>query len=365
MTIKRKLQTELREKLASKTELAVRQALAEEGSAPNLKDALGDLENYSKLVAATEPGWTRDSTTALAVALVCIAGAGMLWSCKVRRTNVSLLAESDSLHAELHKDWTLEEPIRGHVMHFADLSAVHNDSHLLDLERSDGDIWFAIEGGEIILRSLKVDGNATLDLFSDKDEFGLSAGGAPLRGTVQISGKGRLTGGTRDSTLAPRAYDLAVPEVLVFATQNVGASTSGLVIHSPGNWSLGVISCRALSFSSEVRSISERRIVSGVRSGSIQFNDTSWPVTQLFENQLLSVSGAGQARVRVRSDHEAMHVTLDGLVSRVTLGDSEMRRELAPSYLEYLYNQKSWLLFCGAISTAWGLLWSVRKTIFR
>jgi hypothetical protein len=363
--MRRKHRIALREKLGRKVELAVKQALAEAGDSPGLKTVLDDLENYSKLLAATEPSWTRDFVAALAVVIVCVAVAGVLWSCRVERTNVSLTVETDSLHATLAKKWDFEEPLRGQAMHFADLSTVHNPKLGLTIDSADGDVWFRLDGGNIVLQSLQVGQNANLDLFSDKSELGLSIGGAPLRGAVLVTGKGKLTGGTRGLTSIQKSYDLVVPEALEFVAQNSRAWTSDLTIHSPGGWSLGVVPCSDLSFASELRSIAERRIASGIRSGKVQLNDTARPITELFENQLLSVSRANEARIQIRSDHDAMHVTVNGLVSHVMLGDDGVRRELAPSYLEFLYNRKSWLLFCTAVSAGWGLLWGIRKTIFR
>jgi hypothetical protein len=354
----------LKEKLKRTTDVAVARGL-EDGTSPEFKTSLDEVENYSKLLTFTEPSWTRDSGAALAVAIIVVLLAGILWSRKVQHTNISLVAETDSLHATLARDWTLEDPLEGQQVHLDHLSALHNPSLGILLDDADGNVWFRLEGGRVVVQNLQVSRNASIDATSSKDELGLSISQAPFRGIIWVTGKGTITAGTGEATTVRKSYDLPVPETIEFAVRGQHAAGAELQIHSPQHWSLGTVPCMGLNFAHELRSLAERQILSGLHRGTLQFNDTSWPATQLVENQLLSISQTDKARIQIRSDQDAIHVNLNGLVGHVTLGDVERRRELAPSYLEYLYNKKSLALFWAAVAAGWGLLWGIRKTIFR
>ena len=375
----------VQEKLRQKTQLAVTQALgAGEPAAPKatlgeaatqslgavepagLKATLGELEDLSKLLAITEGTWTRDSGLAVAVALICLVVAGFLWSAKVRHTNVSLVADTDGLHGDLSRDWHLEDPLPAPVMHSERLSAAHAPGLGLSVEDPGGDNWFRLDGGQIVLESLQIDQSASLEARAAKDELMLLIGGAPFRGQVSVTGKGTLTAGTNaDSKSVNKPYDLPVPETIEFAVRE-RKNTATLTFHSPQAWTLGTVPFRNLSFAFETEpSPAVKKITSGIRSGTLQFNDTSWPVMQLSGHEPVFAPQTIAARVQVQSANDAIRVTLNGPVSNITLGDADQRRELAPSRLEVLYNKKSLALFWGAVVFVWGLLWGVRKTVFR
>jgi hypothetical protein len=363
MTQEQRIQ--VREKLRQKTQLAVTQALGN-GEAARLKATLDELEDYSKLLAITEGTWTRDSGLAVAVAIICLAVAGVLWSAKVRHTHVSLVTDTDSLHGDLSRDWRLEDPLAAPVMHSERLSAAHAPGLGLSVEDPGGDNWFRLDGGQVVLEYLQVDKNASIEARADKDELMLLIRGAPFRGQVSVTGKGTLTAGTNaDSKSVDKPYDLPVPETIEFVVQE-RKNTATLSFHSPQAWTLGTVPFSNLSFAFETEpSPAVKEITSGIKSGTLQFNDTSWPVIQLFGHELIFVPQSIAARIQVQSANDAIRVTLNGLVSNITLGDADQRRELAPSYLEVLYNKKSLALFWGAVVFAWGLLWGVRKTVFR
>ncbi len=354
----------LKEKLKKTTDAAIARGLAD-GSSQGFKTILEEAEGYSKLLAITEPSWTRDSGAALAVAVIVLLLAGILWSSNVNHTNISLAAETDSLHTTLARDWNLEDSLKGQEIHIDRLSGLHNPVLGLSFDDADGSVWLHIQGGQLVVQTLQVAGNASMDVASSKDRLGLSISQAPFRGTISVTGKGTLTAGTSEETTVKKAYDLPVPETIEFAVSVPRAASAELEVHSPQKWWLGMIPCTGVTFAHEVRSLAERQILSGIRTGTLQFNDTSWPTTQLVENQLLSVYQAERARIQVRNNQDAIHVNLDGLVGHVTLGDAEGRRQLAPSYLEYFYNKKSLILFWTAVAAGWGLLWGIRKTIFR
>jgi hypothetical protein len=364
----RRLRQELQAKLRGKIGDAVSHALnSGEDGAGSLKVKLEEIESYSKLLSFCEPKWAADSGLAAAVAVACLAVAGLLWNLKVRRTNISLTVETDSFHGELARDWHLDSPFQAQVVHFERLSAAQAPNLGLSLDESAGDVWFRLEGGQVGLQSLQIDKGAFVEVSANVHEVSVSVGRRPLRGTLTVTGKGTLTAGRRaEEASLHRAYDLDVPETLEFATRDPGGTPSQVTVHSPQKWSLGAVPLDNLSFAvEEVKSPAESELTSGIQSGTVQFNDTSWPVLPLFENELLAVRRTGEARIEARSGESSIHVTVNGFVKNVAVGDAEARRELAPSWLEYLYNKRSLTFFWGAVVFVWGLLWGIRKTALR
>ena len=85
----------------------------------------------------------------------------------------------------------------------------------------------------------------------------------------------------------------------------------------------------------------------------------------LREGDLLTVRPAATAVLEAKGDKGVIHMSVNGAVSALRVGDSATKTELAPSYLEYLYNKKSLAFFWSAIVLLWGLIWSVRNTVYR
>ena len=360
--LRKTLQARYRQKMNSCVEKTLR------GPATvGLKEELDELENYSKLLQFTQPRWTPDSSFAVIVALLCIAVAALLWSNKVPHTNISLTAVTESLHGNLTTDWNNDEPFRSQLMHFERLAKVQAPNLGLSLNEVEGDAWVKLEGGQITLQSLQVDRDALLHIEADKDQVSLFVSRKPLRGKVTIVGTGTVSAGPRsDQTSVSRHYALQVPETLEFVVSDPRAVPSRLTIHGPQKWNLGRVPLRNLGFErEEARGPAESEFSSGIKSASIRFNDTSWPNLVISENELLTIHDTADATVEIRTAEPLLHVTIDGSVKDVTAGRGGGRKRLVPSYLEYFYNRKSIGFFWGVIVFCWGILWGIRKTLFR
>jgi len=348
-----------------KLDAVVAKALASPSA--DLKSDLEEIDRYSKLLALLEPRWTPDFGIAAVVAILCITLAAFLWSEPVRRTNVSLAVETQSVRAVFARDWEFEPSFRSSAMHFERLSTIDAPNLDLALVTNPGDAWLKLDGGQIELQSLQVRQNASWEAVSDSDQLSLFLGAQPVEGRITVRGKVSVTAGPADGRKTlEKQFDLPIPETITFTAKDPRGVPAQLTVHSPRDWSLGKLPVSALSFSSErAGGPGDRTLTSGVRSGTVQFSDAPWPPIQLFENELLSVNQTGKARVELRGKEGAMHVTLSGPVRNVTLGDEQAERVLAPSYLEYFYNQKSFAFFWSAVIFLWGVIWSVRKTVLR
>jgi hypothetical protein len=311
--------------------------------------------------------WTSDSGIAIVVALLCIAVAAFLWSKPVSNTIISLTVETESLQAGLDQAWHIESPFQTSFMHFERLASIQAPNLGLSIDENQGNAWIRLEGGQITLQSLDVEKDASFHLTSDKDQVSMFVSLKPLRGTITVIGHVAISAGpnSHEKTLS-RHYSLDVPETIQFAVTDPKAVPSRITIHGPGQWRLGRIPIKELNFTMEnVRGPAETELTSGAKSGSIRFSDSSWPPYEISESELLAVNETDQAAVEVRGAGPLMHVTLNGSIKEVIVGGGEGKKKLVPTYLEYLYNKKTLAFFWGAVVFTWGLLWGIRKTIFR
>src|SRR3712207_4643053 len=101
------LRRRLKRALRAKTTLIVARAL-QGCDANSLQSDLRDLETYTRLIKLSKPRWGSDSIAAVLAALISVAVSGLLWSTKVPRTNLSLVAETDDLRGDLNSDLLVE-----------------------------------------------------------------------------------------------------------------------------------------------------------------------------------------------------------------------------------------------------------------
>ncbi|MEK6374763.1 MAG: hypothetical protein AABO58_18955 [Acidobacteriota bacterium] len=328
---------------------------------------LDEIEAYSKVLNAMGPRRRRTWIAPAMVAFVCIAVAGILWSVKVPRTSISMAVQTGTLRFSLARPWHVENAFHSPLMHFERLSTIQAPNLGLSIDEPSPDAWFELSGGAIDLQTLDIGRDARVEINTDPGEMDIYASGARVSGKLTVVGKVIVTAGPRaGETSVTGSYQLDIPETVEFAVLKPQRIASQLSVHSPNTWALGRLSAVELDFErEEIRGAGERSLTSGVKSGTLRFDDTSWPALDLREGDVVGIRPTESAVLLTRGADDAIHVTLSGLVSSVRVGDSASQRNLAPSYLEYLYGKKSLGFFWGAIVFLWGLIWSVRNTVFR
>ena len=335
--------------------------------AHDLRPELEEIDALSRLLSASAVKHGRHWIWPAAVAFVCVVAAGILWSLKIPRTNLSMTVETDSVRTTLTKPWRIDNAFHSPLMHFERLSMIHAPNLGLDIDQASGDAWFELNGGRLDVQTLEIDQGASVELYTDHDEVDIYASRARLTGRITVTGRVNVTAGPRaGETSVNASYGIDIPETVEFAVERPQSIPFQLTVHSPDPWSAGRPQAANLSFTrEEIKGAGERSLTSGVKSGTVRFDDTAWPVLELREGDFLAMRPTQSAVIDTRAAGGMMHVTVNGAVSAFHVGNPTTIAELAPSYLEYLYNKKSLAFFWSAIVFLWGLIWSVRNTIFR
>jgi hypothetical protein len=354
----------LRAKREEQIEKAAREVVTK-GDAVTAKTALEQIQVYSALLAEADRLPAHEWMWPAVIASLCIAVIGILWSVRIPRTDVSLTLDTTSVRTVLADAWRLENAFHSPQMHFERLARIDAPNLGLSIDGST-DAWLRLEGGEIVLQTLELKDKAMLEIFADENEIKMFASRAPFSGTVSVMGKITVSAGPNAGNVSThRSYQIEIPETIEFSVTDPQSVPSQFSIHSPNKWSFSKPRVSDISFVKEEASgAGERALTSGVKSGTLRFNDTSWPTMDVREGDLLRVNRTESARLDAQGDGHSMHVTLNGLVGSVTVGDSETRKNLAPSYLEYMYNRKSLAFLWSGIVFLWGLVWRVSKTVF-
>lgn len=351
---------------------AVVRRLLDGVEARELRPEIEEIDAYSRLLSARPPKKEgRSWLLPACVAVVCIVGAGILWSLKIPTTNISMTVDTDSVTATLAKPWRIDDAFHSKLMHFERVSRINAPNLGLTIDQSSGDAWFELDtskGGQIDLQTLEVsDKNGEVEISTDADEVDLYAKRSRITGKITVTGKVKVTAGPRaGETTVNASYDIDIPETVEFAVSKPQTVPSQLTVHGPAPWSLGRPQAESLSFvRDETKGVGERQLISGIKNGTARFNDTNWPVMELREGDLLTISHTPDAILDAKGDKGLIHMNVNGAVSPLRVGDATNQTEIAPSWLEYLHNKKSLAFFWSAMVFLWGMIWSVRNTIFR
>ncbi len=358
---------QLEELSKEKVRRAIADAQDKTVSPEQLKTDIDQIDRYARLLKLTESKFTAEAGFAVLVAVICVAIAAYLWSHKVSRSSISLTAETESLQGELLTDWRLDNPFRSALVHVERVNHLDAPNLGLTIDDSEGDAWASLDGGQVTIQSLQIDRGAMVAIASDQKQLSLFISRKPIRGKLTIVGKGTISAGFKpDHETVNRPYDIEIPETLDFEVTDPRSVPTQLTVHDPGPWSLGRVPFANLNFAiEEVRDLTTSDFVSGIKSGTLIFNDVNGPPQPVAERDMLAVHHTGDARVEISGNASAIHVALNGVVKTVTLGQGDAERQLGPSLLEYFYNKKSAGFFAAAVGFIWSMIWGIRRTIFR
>ena len=63
--------------------------------------------------------------------------------------------------------------------------------------------------------------------------------------------------------------------------------------------------------------------------------------------------------------HDDLHTVVEGKVKNLKIGPEGFERDMAPSWLEYIYRNQRFLFFLGAVASLLSALWGIKETIFK
>src|SRR5262245_54259879 len=136
-----------------------------EGESPrDIESDLDEIDVYDKLLAAIEPRQKRTWIMPALVAVVCFAVAGLLWSLKIPRTNISMAVETDTLRLALSKPWRIEDAFQSSFIHLERLSSIQAPGIDLSIDTSSPDAWLEVSGGTLSLQALEIDRDASVEV---------------------------------------------------------------------------------------------------------------------------------------------------------------------------------------------------------
>lgn len=357
--IRRRLEKKLTEK-ARKTA----KNLLEEKDAESISQGLRQLDDYQRVLAALKPGDGRDAKKAIVIAFICILAAGLLWYLRVPRIHVLVDVHSDVVAFELNEPWQLEDHLGARQLRVEYMESIRAPALGVDLDSSTGDAWIDLSGGQIELHRAVFAAGGYLEIEGGPEQMDWYFKNASFKGNLLLKGAVLLSAGNRPDSLAINGIrqSIEIPETVHIKSGDKGMIPSVVRIHPLDGWGFRDIRVNSLSFFRERASTpGSTGFESAIRKGSVEIHETS-SQTDLKEGDRLLLEGIAGRLVRVEQG-SALRIAFEGTVEKLLTGPEGFERNLAPSYLEYLYVRKPLTFFWSAVVFLWGMLWSILKWI--
>lgn len=361
------MNNELRQRIKAKLEKEISSTanqLLQNDDKRKVGEGLQNIEAYTQLLKAMKPNPFRVLTLTLVVALVYLMIAGLLWYFRLPKIHVSFKVQSNAVTFQLQKPWQPHKSYAVDRVRIERLNTVLAPALEMEIENESDEAWLEVAGSNVVLQKLDFGQNGFIELSPKSGHIEIFCRGSSLKGEVVMSGVSSVSAG---EDLNRTGYvqiqkDFKIPESIRFNAQSSGMVPTLIKIFPQGEWTLQDIYVQGLSFFRE--SISEPGSIffeSAISSGSINIHDVH--VNEILQQGDRLVIGGLEGRLLRISHGSDLNLVFEGTVEKLLLGPKGFEKNLAPSFLEYLYVRKPLAFFWGAVLFLWGVLWRVRKLI--
>lgn len=357
--IRRQLEKKLTEK-ARKTA----QALLEEKDTESFSQELRQLDNYQRALTALRTSANKDISKAIVIAFICVLTVGLLWYLRVPRTHVLVDIHSDVVAFGLNEPWQLERRLGASQLRVEYMESIQAPTLGIDIDSSNGDAWIDLSGGQIELDRAVFAAGGYLEIDAGDEQMDWYFKNASFTGNLLLKGTVLLSAGNRPDlfTLDGIRQSIDIPETVQIKSGDKGMIPSVVRINPLDGWVFRNIRVNRLNFFRErVSTPGSTSFESAIRKGSITVHETGTE-TDLKEGDRLLLEGIAGRLIRVEQG-SALRIKFEGTVEKLLTGPEGFERNLAPTYLEYLYVRKPLTFFWSAVVFLWGMLWSILKWI--
>jgi hypothetical protein len=340
--------------------------LADNPSA-DVTEHLRRLKTYTEVLAFLQPRWSRETIISVCVAILSIGLAGLLWGLRARETRITVKVDSSTVALKLARPWSWsgDLPLDTGAVTLEYLAALTAPELFPQLTSARGDAWIHLTGGNVSLAGLQVKQDGILELESAHNELlGVYARGAELSGQLMVGDTIRIKAGVAmEHPDVDTERHITVPETIVFHAEGKGAVPVRLRLRPKEMWLLRNLYVQELRFTRQIPTeAGEIAFISTIKKGTVTLHDVAESIT-LQENEPLTLTGVRGRLVELRSN-DMFTLQFEGTVQKLATGPADAQVNLAPSLLKYYYHQEPLTFFWSAVVFIWGILWSIRKTVF-
>jgi len=300
--------------------------------------------------------------------IICIVLVGL--SCTLRISKVSVLFDLylDGLVFSLQDEWKVNDQVIADAYYINNLQQVSTDEQPAEFIEKPSDTSFAevfdmsIEGERVKLTQFELPSNTLIELEINPNQLQIYAKGSQLSGRFSIRRGQAVINGEEQQ------YNIPInlpPSTISFKTIKTNYDYDPIRFDLNGNhfWEFTNLRVNSLNFYRE-NPPNSGSFESTIESGKISIYESESQII-LTRGEALSIEIASNRSTSIKKLEDKFHLSFEGEVMKIIAGPEGFEKNLKPTLLEYFYYNKRLTFLWSAIVFIWGLLWSIRNTLFR
>ena len=339
------------------------QKLIEDGNLEGAKADLEWIETSSYLIAITEK--SNRARLSVIIAFVCLLTAGLTWSLHVNTTQVSFEVVTKNVSLTLSESWTSRCKFTPDSVHVNNVENLNAPGLKLPIIRDSQKelTTISLEGKKISVQGLHLSSGAKVELNSADGKHNLFVKNSSLKGEFYVEEASLKIETADKSNKIP--INAEPPETIDFATAKTSADPVlfELVLGGKNKWQIYGFKVTDINFLEE-NPPGSGNFESVILSGKVKLPEFG-QVENLRKWDRLTLKGVQSRRIELSNVKNEIHIFFEGTASEILVGPKAFEKNLTPTYLEYFYHQKRLAFFWSIVLFLWGMLWSVKNTIFK
>lgn len=298
---------------------------------------------------------------ALIIGAVCLIIISLGFSLHVRTTHVSVELVASGVSFSVAEDWRSEQPLIGDSFFIDKITAVQS-SLIPQLYNSATPGILALYGTDIELKNVAFSHSSQLDMQKLRDNLTLDVRNSRLSGHFSLR-----TGIIR---INDDADSLDIParrpkRTYTFQTDSVTgiADYVHLDIGNVKKLNLNNLNISQATFQAE-NPPGSGHFESTIHRGAIHLFDTKKEIT-ILENEKLFIKAVDCRQASIYLTEDKIGFKFIGTINRLSGGYQNISENYKPTYLKYFYHNQQLALFWSALVFLFGIIWSIKNSLFR
>ncbi len=366
-----KINKEIIKRLDSKRDQQIEEAarqLLEKGDLKSAKEKLEWVETSSKLLSSIKRPHIRLIWSTI-IAFICLLIGGLAWTLHIPTTKISLELITENASMILGKEWSSNHQFitdELYINNIVYLSIPGVNFHK-SVNHEDEPFAINLKGKEIIVNELILRNDAEIELNLNGNQLKLFVKSSPVTGKIFVQHADLKIEFWEESII--KQINSEIPETISFRSAKTVADPVLFELENKENWRLRDLNIRDIGFLEEYPPGSGK-FESLIQSGKVALPEIGF-TRDLRTADRLILNGMKNSRLEISKDDNKIKIFFEGSVNKILVGPNGVEKNLAPTYLEYLYHQKKLAFFWGIVVFLWGMLFfvidllSIRNMIFK
>ncbi|MBD3287525.1 hypothetical protein GF337_01865 [candidate division KSB1 bacterium] len=298
---------------------------------------------------------------ALIIGVVCLIIISLGFTMHVRTSQVSIEIIASGVSFSFSEDWRSEQPLIGDTFYINKVKTVHS-SLIPQIYHSSQPGTLELSGNNIELKNLSFSKLGYIEIQKQRDNLILDVKNSHVSGRFSLR--------TGIITINDDLDTLHIPErrpklVYTFQTDSVTgiADNVHLDIGNLEKLDMNNLNISEVMFQME-NPPGSGRFESTIHHGNIHLFDTKEEIN-ILENEKLFIKAVDCRQTSLYLTDNKIGFKFIGTINRLSGGFQNISKDYKPTYLEYFYHNQQLALFWSALVFLFGIIWSIKNSLFR